>query len=105
MENFRQTFKNISASDVQELMNQGDVTIIDVREPYEYAMGHIEVARSIPLGTIPNNMASIDKDKKVVAVCASGARSSSASEYLASNGYEVYNLVGGMMGWRLPVAR
>lgn len=93
-------YKNISANDVKNMMNDDNVQVIDVREPYEFQMGHIEVAKNMPLQTIPDNMTAFDKDKKIVLVCASGGRSTSASQYLAQFGYEVYNMVGGMMGWR-----
>lgn len=102
---FTKSYRNISAEDVNKMMNDPDVQVIDVREQYEYAMGHIEVASLIPLQTIPNNLNRLDKNKKIVVVCASGGRSTSAANYLAANGYEVYNMVGGMMGWRFAVAR
>jgi len=98
-------YKNINSGTVKEMIEAGGVQVIDVREAYEYAMGHIEEAELISLNTIPNNMDKISKDKKIILVCASGARSTSASNYLAQQGYEVYNMVGGMMGWRYPVAR
>jgi rhodanese-related sulfurtransferase len=99
------SFKNISSEDLYKMMNESDVQVIDVRESYEFANGHIPVATLIPLQTIPSNMNQLDKDKKIVVVCASGARSNSAAGFLAQHGYEVYNMVGGMMGWRYEVAR
>ncbi len=98
-------FKNVSAADVKQIMNETDVQVIDVRETYEWAMGHIPVATLIPLQTIPSNMDQLDKDKRIVIVCASGGRSTSASKYLAAQGYNVYNMVGGMMGWTYEVER
>lgn len=102
---FTKNFTNVTADDVNKMMNDADVQVIDVREQYEFAMGHIPVAELISLQTIPANLSKIDKDKKVVVVCASGGRSVSAANYLAAQGYDVYNMVGGMMGWRFPVAR
>lgn len=99
------TFQNVSATQVYGMMNDSDVQIIDVRESYEWAMGHIPVATLISLQTIPQNLGQIDKNKKTVVVCASGGRSVSASNYLAAQGYEVYNMVGGMMGWAYETAR
>lgn len=93
-------YKNISASDVKKIMNEADVQVVDVREPYEYASGHIEVAVNIPLQTIPSAMDSFDKNKRLVLVCASGGRSANASQYMMQQGFEVYNMIGGMMSWR-----
>lgn len=98
-------FKNVSAADVNTMMSEADVQVIDVRESYEWANGHIPEATLVSLQTIPTNMDKIDKSKKTVVVCASGGRSVSASNYLAAQGYEVYNLVGGMMSWSYGVAR
>ena len=98
-------FQNVTAADVYKVMNDSNVQIIDVRETYEWAMGHIPTATLISLQTIPANLDQIDKSKKVYVVCASGGRSVSASNYLAAQGFEVYNMVGGMMGWRYEVAR
>lgn len=105
MELFKQTYRNISADQVNGMMNEANVQVIDVREPFEYMNGHIDIASNIPLQTIPDNMDNIDKQKKIVLVCASGGRSTSAAQYLSQYGYEVYNMVGGMMGWRYAVAR
>ena len=98
-------FKNVSAADVNKMMNESNVQVIDVRESYEWAMGHIPVASLVSLQTIPANLDKIDQKKKIVVVCASGGRSVSASNYLAAQGYDVYNMVGGMMGWSYETAR
>ncbi len=99
------SYKNISSDEVYKMMGESDVQVIDVRENYEFANGHIPVATLIPLQTIPANLDQLDKAKKIVIVCASGGRSTSASNFLAQHGYEVYNMVGGMMGWRYEIAR
>lgn len=98
-------FKNVSAAEVNKMMNDSDVQIIDVRESYEWAMGHIPEATLISLQTIPANLSRIDQDKKIVVVCASGGRSVSASNFLAGHGFDVHNMMGGMMSWSYAVAR
>jgi rhodanese-related sulfurtransferase len=105
MDLLKKSYKNVTSEDVNKMMSQSDVQVIDVRESYEYAMGHIDGAQLISLQTIPNNLDKIDQSKKIVLVCASGGRSVSASEYLMQHGYEVYNMVGGMMSWRFAIAR
>jgi sulfur dioxygenase len=89
--------------------NAGRVQVIDVREPEEFdgALGHIQGAKLIPLGNLVKNAAAISKDKPVVVVCRSGARSAQATVLLRNAGYaKVANLAGGMLRWRgqrLPV--
>jgi sulfur dioxygenase len=80
-----------------------EVQIVDVREPAEFngPLGHVEGAKLIPLGSLMNRIAEIDKEKPVIAVCRSGARSAQATVMLAKAGYgKVANLSGGMLRWR-----
>jgi sulfur dioxygenase len=89
--------------------NAGRVQIVDVREPEEFdgALGHIQGAKLISLGSLKNSFAAINKDKPVVVVCRSGARSAQATVMLRGAGFtKVANLAGGMLRWRgqrLPV--
>lgn len=79
--------------------------IVDVREPGEYAQGHIPGSKLIPLGSLPGRMGEIPSEREIVLVCRSGARSNSAAKHLLGAGYKVANLNGGMIGWRGPVER
>ena len=85
------------------------VQVIDVREPAEFsgASGHIEGAKLIPLGQLKDRTDELSKDRPVVAVCRSGARSAQATVILRNAGFtRVANLAGGMLRWRnqrLPV--
>ena len=85
------------------------VQIVDVREPAEFndALGHIAGARLLPLSGLAAGLDQIDRQRPVVAVCRSGARSAQAAVLLQKAGFtEVANLAGGMLRWRaqgLPV--
>jgi phage shock protein E len=62
--------------------------VIDVRTPDEFADGHYEGARNIPVNVLPNRMDEIGpKDKPVVVYCASGARSAMAAKMLKASGF------------------
>ena len=79
------------------------VEVIDVREPAEFtgALGHIAGAKLIPLGELGKRLGEVSRDKPVVAVCRSGARSAQAVSQLQKAGFgEVANLAGGMLRWR-----
>jgi rhodanese-related sulfurtransferase len=88
-----------------------DVTLVDVREPDEYAgpLGHIDGASLVPLATVPSAAGVWRRDRTYVLVCRSGARSGRAAAALAAGGFkDVYNLTGGMIAWNdagLPVTR
>ena len=80
-----------------------DVQIVDVREPDEFngPLGHVPGATLIPLGGLTKHLADLKKDKPIVAVCRSGARSAQATVLLSKAGFDkVANLSGGMLRWR-----
>ena len=79
------------------------IQIVDVRERDEFngPMGRIHGATCIPLGELPRRLDELTRDRPVVAVCRSGARSAQASVLLSKSGFpRVANLAGGMLRWR-----
>jgi len=75
-----------------------------VREPYEWAIAHIDGARLIPLGQIPASLPSLDKTREIVVMCRSGVRSADAARFMQSNGFtRVKNLAGGILRWSTDV--
>jgi rhodanese-related sulfurtransferase len=93
----------------QRLETDDDVVLVDVRSAEEYAHdGHIAGSRLLPLFTVPLRYHELPKDKPIVCVCRSGARSQVACEQLKQLGFtNTINLQGGLIGWRragLPVA-
>lgn len=82
------------------LINDGAV-VVDVREPNEYATGHIRSSRNIPVGQIANRAAELPADKPVILLCASGARAQRAAATLRKEGrQQVFCLEGGVSGWQ-----
>lgn len=92
--------KEITPNEVIELIrNHSDVSIIDVREDEEIAAGKIAEARHIRMAEIPDRLDEIDKGEEHIIVCRSGNRSGRVAEFLQSQGYNVRNMVGGMLHW------
>ena len=88
---FSKLFQTTSVEDLKEKIANGGL-LLDVRTREEFAEGHAEGAKNIPLDQLKNNLSKLDKTKPIVAVCASGMRSSSAVSLLKRNGFtEVYN--------------
>lgn len=102
-------YKLVTATAAVGLLSQEDSLILDVREPHEWAKGHVENAVHIPLGKLAERIHELETHKAtpVVVMCQSGTRSIEACKTLAKAGFtQIYNLGGGMMEWeeaKLPV--
>lgn len=103
-------FKSVSPLQAVTKMNQGDVVIVDVREPAEFKQKHIENAINAPLGTLSEQLPSLAgyKNQPVLISCETGARSATAGRVLAKAGFEqVFVITGGMQAWendyKLPI--
>jgi rhodanese-related sulfurtransferase len=91
--------KELSTTEVQDLLKNEAPNIIDVREDDEVAAGMIPTAKHIPLGSIESRMDELDKSKEYIMVCRSGGRSGRAAQILENKGFKVINMAGGMMAW------
>ena len=92
----------IDAGELNRWMAQPSTTVhvIDVREPQEYAGGSVAGAELMPLRSLPHHLAEIPRDRPVVLMCRSGARSGHACAFLTAQGFRnVYNLQGGIISW------
>ena len=87
---FGNLFKSTSTSELKEKISNGAI-LLDVRTREEYRSGHANGSINIPLDTLSGKMKSLKKNVPIIAVCASGARSSSATSLLKNNGFEAYN--------------
>lgn len=90
------TVASVPAHEWQLWVDANNATILDVREPHEWASGTLPESLLISQGEIMDRFAEISKDKPVLCVCRSGGRSGNVAAFLAFNGYEVANLTGGM---------
>ena len=84
----------------RRVANGDDIDLIDVREPYEWAIARITGARLIPLATFPQAIASLDRERDIVVHCHHGIRSANAAGQLRAAGFtRVWNLAGGIARW------
>ena len=82
--------------------------VLDVREPFEYAGGHVPGATNIPLGELTARHLELSKDQPVYVICQSGGRSVQATQYLEAVGHHPVNVTGGTAAWisaQLPTER
>ncbi|MFO7664094.1 MAG: rhodanese-like domain-containing protein [Chloroflexota bacterium] len=91
---------SVDVQTVNGLMNDPEVFLIDVREPYEYEAGHIPGITLIPMGDVASRLNEIPTDKEVIITCRSGNRSGQVADYLRAQGFtNVHNMEGGILAW------
>jgi rhodanese-related sulfurtransferase len=101
----------VNPAEATLLINRQDAQVIDVREPDEFAAGHLPEARNIPAGKLPERIGEIEKykDKPLILCCASGIRSAKACGELKKQGFSsLHTLAGGIDSWRqagLPIKK
>lgn len=92
--------RDLSPEQVRTKLRQGEILLIDVREPPEYAAGRIHGALNFPLSTF-DPKALPTHERKIVLQCGSGKRSAMAIERCQRAGVDVdSHLAGGIMAWR-----
>ena len=97
-----QPYYRISADEAKEMYGSGDVAIIDVRRPDEYESGHVKDAIFIPVDDVLARIDELPADKKLLFICAQGARSGLACEMAAAMGIDsehLYNIEEGTHVW------
>ena len=93
--------REIQPSQLAERLESGEaLEVIDVREPYEWQIGHIPGARLVPLDRIAAEIPRLDKRRETILYCKVGVRSMFAARQLADAGVsDVRNLAGGILRW------
>ncbi|GAB2579313.1 rhodanese-like domain-containing protein [Microlunatus antarcticus] len=87
---------DLDPQDAFDLLRRGEIRMLDVREPHEWANGHPEGADHLPLGDVTAD--AVPDDRPVLTVCRSGRRSGQAADRLSST-HEVRNVAGGLTAW------
>ena len=82
-------------SDLTSILQDSNVTLLDVRTVFEYENNHIEGFKNIPVDELRDHLSEIERDKPVYVICQSGLRSYIATRILSQNGYDAYNFAGG----------
>ncbi|MGH8598801.1 MAG: rhodanese-like domain-containing protein, partial [Gammaproteobacteria bacterium] len=95
------TIAQISVEELRLRMDEpGGLQVIDVRQPGEYAQGHVPAATHAPLAHIAELATQFDSDRQTAVICAGGYRSSAAASILSRAGFtRLLNVVGGTGAW------
>lgn len=93
-------YTKISPSQGMEMIKNGGVVLVDVREKSEYDEGHIETAILLPLGNIEKDAPNVlDKESVIIVYCRSGRRSAEAANKLVDLGFKNVYDMGGIIDW------
>ena len=84
---------------LKEMLDSGEVQLVDTREGYEVEAGHIPGSRHIELNDLSGAADSFDRDRPLVLYCRSGDRSAMPADAFKEAGFDAYNLAGGIVAW------
>ncbi len=95
--------RTVGTAEAIQLINRERAVVVDVREPNEFADGHIPAAINLPLSALPDRLREIEKHKKrpVILSCRTSQRSARAANLLAKAGFNTtVVLAGGITAWQ-----
>lgn len=95
--------ENVSVIDINKQLD-AETVLLDVREPWEYELCHIDGSISIPMSEITTRINELNPDAKTVVICHHGMRSLQVAQFLETNGFQqIYNMEGGIDAWALEI--
>jgi rhodanese-related sulfurtransferase len=100
--NSSSTYQNLNSDEFEKLIADQDIQLLDVRTAEEYAESHLQNSTNIDV--LQDSFAQkasegLKKELPVAVYCKSGRRSRNAADILVKQGYKVYNLDSGIIGW------
>lgn len=97
--------RSLSVVALKRKLDMGEkFRLLDVREPWEWEIGHIPCANHVPLGELPSRLAEFDRNEEIVLLCKSGIRSGNALRLLKEAGFwKLWNVEGGLAAWAREV--
>lgn len=103
----KQQITEVDVARSKQLIKEGNIVVVDIREESEYAAGHLDGALFIPRGILEFKINSVpeltDKSKAVLLYCRSGNRSALAAQVMLGMGYKtVLSMAGGYEAWKKP---
>ena len=88
---------------LKKMLDNNEVTLLDVREPYEVEICNVKGSLFIPMNEIPQKVNQLDREKEYAVICHSGVRSLHVANFLNSQGIRALNVTGGIDMWAIYV--
>ena len=99
--------RQMTVKALSELLADGNAEgpmLLDVREPWEFALAKIAGSENLPMGQIPGNVEALDQTRSTVVICHHGTRSLQVVAFLQHHGFaNLHNLQGGIDAWSREV--
>ncbi len=94
-------FEQINIERAKEIIDKGDMTIVDIRDPESFKTGHIEHAISVNDENVESFIENADKNKPLICYCYRGVSSQGAAQFFQQKGFKnVYSIDGGFEEWK-----
>lgn len=103
MKDLSESTLEVTCEQVERLLAESNFHIIDVREPFELAVGKLPCALELPMSRFLETAESLDKDHPMIIYCAHGVRSLNVAHWLRENGYRAWSMAGGFSEWNGPI--
>jgi rhodanese-related sulfurtransferase len=94
------SFDSIAAKEIENYLREGNARVIDLREPYQYKMGHIPTAINIPYEEFEYNKNRLSSEEEIILYCQRGGISLVLARDLSKEGYNVKSIYGGINAYR-----
>jgi rhodanese-related sulfurtransferase len=95
--------RQLTPAQAARIWEQGGAWLLDVREPFEWALVHLPGSQHIPLGELAQRLGELDRGRPGLVLCHHGVRSAHAAAWLAGQGWSVDNVAGGIEAWAQTV--
>jgi len=96
--------RNLRPGELAEYLREQQPLLLDVREPWEYNICHLEGSQLLPMGQIHLRLQQLDPQRETVVICHHGIRSRQVAMFLEHQGFSnVINLAGGLDAWAREV--
>ena len=92
----------MTAEELWQIREETSFIFLDVREMHEVEAlpyANLNNVVHIPMGSVGEHLDDLDKSKNIIVGCKSGGRSAAVCDYLSDQGYQTYNLTGGILAW------
>lgn len=96
-------YRDVSPRELKERLDAGKrPLLLDVREPWEFALSFIEGSKLVPMAEVPARLNELDPERETVVICHHGARSALVAHFLSRSGFTfMLNLEGGLDAYSL----